>query len=61
MQQLHDAEQMELKLGEMSKKEYINYKIGDDRTSRSLVGSTTSALILSGSNILGPFLRGDRR
>jgi hypothetical protein len=55
-----DAEQMEYTLSGMSKKDYINYKVGDDRTSKSFAATATSAGLLSGTNILGPFLRGDK-
>jgi len=54
------ADQIEQQLSGMSKKDYLNYKIGDDRTSKSVFGTTTNAAILSGSNIMGPFLRQDR-
>ena len=56
-----DSETYELERSGMSTKEYLNYKIGDDRTTKSLMGSLASSLILSGSGVLGPFLRGDRR
>lgn len=54
------TEQIEYDLSTMSKKDYLNYKIGDDRTAKSVAASATSAGVLSGSNILGPFLRADR-
>lgn len=55
-----DNEELELKLSGMSHKEYLNYKIGDDRATRSLTGTAMSAGILASSNVLGPFLRADR-
>jgi len=55
------TERIEQQLSGMSKKDYLNYKIGDDRATRSFMASATSAGILASSGILGPFLRGDRR
>jgi hypothetical protein len=54
------AERIEYQLSGMSKKDYINYKVGDDRTAKSFAASATSAGILSATNIAGPFLRGDK-
>ena len=54
------TETIEYQLSGMNKKEYYNYKIGDDRTSKSLAGSAISSGILASSAIMGPFLRGDR-
>lgn len=56
-----ESETYEMERSGMTTKEYLNYKIGDDRTTKSLMGSLASSLILSGSGVLGPFLRGDRR
>lgn len=53
-------ETLEHKLSGMDKKDYLNYKAADDRASKSFLGSATSAGILSGSNILGPYFRSDR-
>ncbi len=54
------TEFIEFQLSGMSKKDYMNYKIGDDRTNKSFGATATSAAVLTGSNILGPFLRGDK-
>lgn len=54
------TEALEHRLSGMSKRDYLNYKVGDDRTSRSAAASATSAGVLAGSNLLGPFLRADR-
>lgn len=54
------TETIEYQLSGMNKKEYYNYKIGDDRTSKSLAGSALGSGILASSAVLGPFLRGDR-
>jgi len=54
------SENIEYQLSGMSKKDYINYKIGDDRATKSFAATATSAGLLSGTNILGPFLRGDK-
>jgi hypothetical protein len=56
----YDTEVISHKLSGMSKKDYLNYKVGDDRTSRSAYAGATSAGVLAGSNLLGPFLRADR-
>lgn len=53
-------ESIEFQLSGMSKKDYLVHKSGDDRASKSFAASATSAGLLTGSNILGPFLRGDR-
>lgn len=55
------TDNIELQLSGMSKKDYLNYKIGDDRTNTSFAASATSAGTLAGSNLLGPFLRADAR
>lgn len=54
------AEELEYSLSDMTKRDYLQYRANDDRTSKSFFGTATSAGILSGTNILGPFLRGDR-
>lgn len=51
---------IEFQLSGMSKKDFLNYKVGDDRASKAFAASATSAGILSGTNLLGPFLRADR-
>ena len=55
-----DADKLEFSLSDMSKKEFLNFKVGDDRTKTNFLASATSASILTGSALLGPFLRGDR-
>ena len=54
------SENLEFSLSDMSKKEFLNFKVGDDRTDKNFLASATSATILTGSALLGPFLRGDR-
>lgn len=54
------AEQLEFALSGMPKKEYLQFKVGDDRTNTGFLGTATSAVLLSGTNVLGPFLRADR-
>jgi hypothetical protein len=54
------TETIEYQLSGMNKKEYYNYKIGDDRTAKSLTGSALGSGILASSAVLAPFLRGDR-
>jgi amino acid transporter len=54
------AEKLEYELSGMSKKEYINFKASDDRLKSSFSGSVFTTGILSGSSVLGPFIRGDR-
>jgi len=54
------SEMLEYQLSGMSKKDYLIHKAGDDRANRSFAASATSAGLLTGSNILGPFLRADR-
>jgi hypothetical protein len=51
---------IEYQLSGMTKKDFLTYKVGDDRAATSFLGSATSAGILSGVNLLGPFLRADR-
>lgn len=53
-------ESLEHELSGMERKEYLNYKAGDDRATKGFFGSATSAGILSGTNILGPYIRADR-
>lgn len=55
-----NTEKLEFSLSDMNKKEYLNFKVGDDRTNKNFLASLTSASILSGSALLGPFLRADR-
>jgi hypothetical protein len=55
-----DRETLERELSGMDRKDYLNYKAGDDRATKSFFGSATSAGILSGTNILGPYIRADR-
>ena len=55
-----DRETLERDLSGMDRKDYLTYKAGDDRASKSFLGSATSAGILSGTNILGPYIRADR-
>ena len=52
------AESLEYDLSGMTKKEFINYKSGDDRLSKSFSGSVFTTGLLSGSSVLGPFIRG---
>jgi hypothetical protein len=54
------AEKLEYELSGMTKKEYINFKSGDDRLKQSFSGSVFTTGLLSGSSVLGPFIRGDR-
>lgn len=54
------SEKLEYELSGMSKKEYINFKSGDDRLKTSFSGSLITTGLLSGSSVFGPFLRGDR-
>jgi FtsH-binding integral membrane protein len=54
-------ESIEHKLSGMNKKDFLGYKIGDDRASKSLGATALSSAVLSGSSILGPFLRADYR
>jgi hypothetical protein len=54
------TEELEFSLSGMPKKEYLQYRANDDRAQKGLLGTATSAGIISGTNILGPFLRGDR-
>lgn len=54
------TEMLEYQLSGMSKKDYLIHKAGDDRAAKSFAASATSAGLLTGSNILGPFLRADR-
>ena len=51
---------IEYQLSGMTKKDFLTYKVGDDRSATGFLGSATSAGILSGTNLLGPFLRADR-
>ena len=54
-------ERLEHKLSGMEKKEYLNYKAGDDRATKGFLGSATSATILASSNVLSPYFRYDTR
>jgi hypothetical protein len=54
------SEELEFSLSGMPKKEYLQYRANDDRAQKGFIGTATSAGIISGTNILGPFLRGDR-
>ncbi len=56
-----NTDNIEYQLSGMSKKDYLNYKIGDDRTNTSFGASAMSSGLLSGTNVLGPFLRADAR
>jgi len=56
-----NTDSIEYQLSGMSKKDYLNYKVGDDRTNTSFAASAMSSGVLSGANILGPFLRADVR
>lgn len=55
------SENLEYTLSGMSKKEYLNYKIGDDRAYRGFMSAASSSAMLSGSTLLGPFIRADAR
>jgi hypothetical protein len=61
MKQTLRNESIEQKLTGLTKKDYIGYKIGDDRSAKSFGASALSSGVLSGSAILGPFLRADNR
>jgi len=54
------SEEIEYTLSDMPKKEYLQYRIGDDRTTMGLVANATSAGILATTNIMGPYFRADR-
>ena len=56
-QQLYN-ELIEYQLSGMAKKEYIVHKAGDDRSKTPFVASVTSAGILGGVGVLGPWMRG---
>lgn len=60
MNRTFHRESLEQKLSGMDKKDYLNYKAGDDRANKGFLGSATSASILASSNILGPYFRSDR-
>lgn len=55
------TDSIEYQLSGMSKKDYLNYKVGDDRTNTSFAASAMSSGLLSGTNVMGPFLRADAR
>jgi len=54
------TEDIEHQLSGMNKRDYISYKAGDDRATKSFLGSATSAGMLSAASLLGPFIRADR-
>ena len=54
------AEEVEFKLSDMSKKDYLHYKSGDDRTATSFAATGMSAGILAATGVFGPYLRADR-
>ena len=56
-----ESEKLEYQLSGMTKKEYINFKVGDDRLKSSFAGSVFTTGLLSGASVLGPFIRGDAR
>jgi hypothetical protein len=59
-QMQYETDKIEFGLSDMSKKEFLNFKVGDDRTNTNFLASVTSSSILTASALLGPFLRGDR-
>lgn len=64
LKNVHDtleSEKLEYQLSGMTKKEYINFKVGDDRLKSSFAGSVFTTGLLSGASVLGPFIRGDAR
>jgi Ca2+/Na+ antiporter len=61
LQKSFATENIEYQLSGMSKRDYLNYKIGDDRAAKGFAGSATSAGILASSGLLGPFIRADTR
>ena len=56
-----ESEKLEYQLSGMTKKEYINFKVGDDRLKSSFAGSVFTTGLLSGASVLGPFIRNDAR
>jgi hypothetical protein len=64
LKNVHDtleSEKLEYQLSGMTKKEYINFKVGDDRLKSSFAGSVFTTGLLSGASVLGPFIRNDAR
>lgn len=59
-QQLFKTEELEFQLSDMSKKDYLHYKSGDDRTNTAFTATAMSAGILATTNLFTPFLRADR-
>lgn len=55
-----DTERAEFMLSGMTKRDFLNYRIGDDRASKAFQGTLTSAALLSGTNLLAPYFRADR-
>ena len=54
------TEELYKQLSGMSKKDFLNYRVGDDRANKSFAASAMSSSILASSSIMGPFLRSDR-
>lgn len=55
-----ETEKAEFMLSGMTKRDFLNYRIGEDRAAKAFQGTLTSAALLSGTNVLAPYFRADR-
>jgi hypothetical protein len=55
------TEELHFNTAEMNKKDYINYRIGDDRLKMSSGVAVANTAIIGSSALFGPLLRGDSR
>lgn len=60
-EQYWKTEELHFNTSEMPKKEFLNYRIADDRLSKSSAISLGNTAIIGSSALFGPLLRGDPR
>ena len=60
-EQFWKTEELHFNTSEMPKKEFLNYRIADDRLSKSSAVSMANTGIIGASALFGPILRGDAR
>lgn len=58
-EQYWKTEELHFNTSEMPKKYFLNYRVADDRLSKSSAISLGNTAIIGSSALFGPFLRGD--
>jgi hypothetical protein len=58
-EQYWKSEELNFNTSEMGKKDFLNYRIADDRQKSSTALAVTNTGIIGSAALFGPYLRGD--